>query len=196
MENKTKSIDRKTEIIQIATELLIEKGADKMSLREVARRVGISAPSCYEYFKSKDDLMYAIHMNSRAKLFNYLQSALEKENPNKDKLQIIMLAYIQFAKENPKLYDHTYAKFQSKVTEVNSQFDNDSPYKILYTECDRLIASKETNPSVKSSTQLAFQVWSTLHGMVNLRNTYLSHMTEEIDEQISLIVGQYMLQLK
>lgn len=43
-------------ILEASWELLKEEGLEKFSLRRLADRLGIQAPSLYWYFKSKQDL--------------------------------------------------------------------------------------------------------------------------------------------
>lgn len=51
---------RHREIIDAAAELMAEFGYGGASLRELARRVGMSQPSLYHYFDSKEDLLLQI----------------------------------------------------------------------------------------------------------------------------------------
>lgn len=45
-----------------------EQGVQKMSLRGVAKEIGISAPSLYEYFKNKDALIDTLRDLERTRL--------------------------------------------------------------------------------------------------------------------------------
>lgn len=51
---------RHLEILKAAMRLIADRGIAGASLREVAKRVGISQPSLYHYFKSKDELVEQI----------------------------------------------------------------------------------------------------------------------------------------
>ena len=44
-------------ILDVALELFTEKGYDKVSLREVAERVGVTKAALYYHFASKDDIL-------------------------------------------------------------------------------------------------------------------------------------------
>ncbi|MBW8482498.1 TetR/AcrR family transcriptional regulator [Actinomadura parmotrematis] len=47
-------------LLDAARTLVAEEGIEALSLAALARRVGLSRPSLYEYFRSKDDLVAAI----------------------------------------------------------------------------------------------------------------------------------------
>ncbi|TDC91013.1 TetR/AcrR family transcriptional regulator [Actinomadura sp. 7K507] len=47
-------------LLDAARALVAEEGLEALSLAALARRVGLSRPSLYEYFRSKDDLVAAI----------------------------------------------------------------------------------------------------------------------------------------
>ncbi len=49
----------KIKILNAAVELIIEKGFDNASLREMAKNAGVSNPTIYNYFPSKEKLLYA-----------------------------------------------------------------------------------------------------------------------------------------
>ena len=57
----TKSAKEKTKIkiLKSAVELIIEKGFDKTTLREIAKHAGVSNPTIYNYFASKEKLLFA-----------------------------------------------------------------------------------------------------------------------------------------
>ncbi len=49
----------KLKILQCAVNLIIEKGFENASLREMAKNAGVSNPTIYNYFPSKEKLLYA-----------------------------------------------------------------------------------------------------------------------------------------
>lgn len=55
-----RTADRRAEILAEALELMAEHGYHGASLRDLAKRLGISQPSLYHYFASKDELVEQI----------------------------------------------------------------------------------------------------------------------------------------
>ena len=60
-------MDRKEEIILATLELASESGLKSVSMSRIADRVGIKAPSLYNHFKSKDEIIKAMYSFLRQK---------------------------------------------------------------------------------------------------------------------------------
>ena len=58
----------KQAILKTALTLINEKGLDKLSLREIARRIEYSPAGLYEYFESKGDILIALAREGEARL--------------------------------------------------------------------------------------------------------------------------------
>jgi AcrR family transcriptional regulator len=53
-------VDRRMQIIRVATRLFVERGYRATSLQDVAEVLGVTRPALYYYFPSKEELLYAI----------------------------------------------------------------------------------------------------------------------------------------
>lgn len=84
-----------------ARALLEEGGAASLSLREIARRVGVAAPSAYHHFSNLEAIAVALAEVG----FDELAAKLE-DAPTNAKGQLLGTgrAYVQFALGNPGLY--------------------------------------------------------------------------------------------
>ncbi|MGD8461564.1 MAG: helix-turn-helix domain-containing protein, partial [Desulfobacterales bacterium] len=51
---------RRRQIADAAVQLFIEKGFHKTTTRQIARAAGFSIGSLYEYFASKEDILYMV----------------------------------------------------------------------------------------------------------------------------------------
>ena len=49
----------KAKILESAVELIIEKGFKNASMREMAKNAGVSNPTIYNYFPTKEKILYA-----------------------------------------------------------------------------------------------------------------------------------------
>jgi AcrR family transcriptional regulator len=81
--------------------LLEEGGPSALNLREIARRVGVSAPSAYHHFPNLEAIAVAL----AAEGFELLSAMLEQAPSNeRGMLAPAGEAYIAFARANPGLY--------------------------------------------------------------------------------------------
>lgn len=96
------------EILEHARELYLEEGAEGFSMREVARRVGVTAPALYRHFESRADLLATLVEEAYGTLLGYLHRALEGEGPA-GRFRLAGRAYLEFALDQPRLYQVLYA---------------------------------------------------------------------------------------
>ncbi len=73
-----KKISTKERIFETSIDLFSRKGFDGVSVREIARNVGIKESSLYNHFQNKDDIL--------AKIFDYYQTKMEKTSPPEEYL--------------------------------------------------------------------------------------------------------------
>ena len=91
---------RAKEIVAAARELLDEEGPDGLSMRRVADRLGIRAPSIYKHLTDKQALENALISEG----FEEQAAAFEQALASDDPLAGIASAYRRFAYEHPHLY--------------------------------------------------------------------------------------------
>ncbi|NNH70816.1 TetR/AcrR family transcriptional regulator [Nocardia uniformis] len=65
------------DIRRVARSLLVEMGPDAVTLRAIARELGITAPALYRYYESRDDLVAAVRLDVCADLALDISKALE-----------------------------------------------------------------------------------------------------------------------
>jgi AcrR family transcriptional regulator len=64
------------EIIQTARKLLVEQGPEAVSLRAIAREMGMTAPALYRYFGSHEDLLRHVVADIFTELASHVRSAV------------------------------------------------------------------------------------------------------------------------
>jgi AcrR family transcriptional regulator len=92
---------RAQEIVHAARELLEEEGSDALSMRRLAARLGIQAPSIYKHLPDKRALENALVSEGFAQVSVELDAALEGTD---DSLEALGVAYRAFARRHPHLY--------------------------------------------------------------------------------------------
>lgn len=89
-----------------AEQTLRSSGVDGLSLRELARAVGVSHGAPRRHFKDKAALLEAVVHNGFDRLGSVLESAARSDGGNVGQaLKSVAVAYVRFASENPALVD-------------------------------------------------------------------------------------------
>jgi len=64
------------EIIQTARKLLVEQGPDAVSLRAIAREMGMTAPALYRYFGSREELLRHLVASIFTEIADHVRTAI------------------------------------------------------------------------------------------------------------------------
>ena len=158
-----KTTDR---LILECTQMIASQGLQAFSLRKLADRVGIKAPSIYEHFESKEALLDAARRTAMSELGKTLLTNIEGHTP-RQRLISAGLAYLQFAQDQPALFALLFLQMSSTRSGLERVPSADSPYALLLTRV-RDFLGKE-----RDAETLAFGIWSLVHGVALLRHTHL-----------------------
>ena len=97
-------------ILEAARDVMREQGVAALSLREVARRVHLQAPSLYAYFPSKMALYDALFLLAVRLRAEYRDRADKGLDDFWDRLRSRFETYMRFAQENPELYQLAFER--------------------------------------------------------------------------------------
>src|SRR3954467_8158946 len=90
-------------ILTSARALYLKGGAEAVTMRSVAQRVGVTATALYRHFDNKDDLLTELIRQGFETFGAYLYRALSGRTPW-DRLQLSGRAYLDFALEQREIY--------------------------------------------------------------------------------------------
>ena len=91
--------DLRNALLKAAREVLEERGPSFLGLREISRRVGVSAPSAYHHFPSRDALALGLAEQGAAEMAGCLAIHPGKAN---DALLPYGEAYVGFVRAQPR----------------------------------------------------------------------------------------------
>lgn len=91
-------MSRRDEILDVALNLLEQDGPDALTMRELAERVGMRAPSLYKHVRDKDDIVAGLQERALVDMTSHLAEA----EPG---LVSLAAAYRSWALAHPRLYE-------------------------------------------------------------------------------------------
>jgi AcrR family transcriptional regulator len=156
------------EIITAASQMIGEAGDDSaLTLRGVARRVGIAAPSIYRHFPDVDELKMAVVQRAFADFARARDAASADGDDPAARLLARCRAYTAFALANPGPYRYLFS--QHAPTGDPARPPVDLPVFQALAESIRRCQQAGLARAGDDPQWLAAQVWAALHGLVLLR---------------------------
>ena len=152
-------------LLHAALERIKQDGVEKLSLRAIARDIGVSQTAPYRHFKDKNALLVQLAIEGFEQLANC------KEVPEGDdvfaNLIEIGLAYIEFAVEHPQHYLLMFgSKIEQREAHVDLKAAGQTAFSVILTQTTK---GAELGILVDLDSQiLAKCVWSKLHGLASL----------------------------
>lgn len=155
----------KSALVAAASDIIREQGIEGFSLREAARRAGVSPSAPAHHFGTTKGLLTEVALTGYAQLGEYLSRPQQTGNPASD-IAAICEAYIQFALDHPGVFrlmfrndlvDRTDPRYE-KVTKAAFQ-----PFSIAadgYRQTEGMDQMEER--------AAIFALWSAIHGMAHL----------------------------
>jgi AcrR family transcriptional regulator len=150
-------------VLDAAIAIIESDGADSVSMREVARRAGVSHQAPYHYFGDRSGILAAISEEGFAGLAQAFRDVHETEMPA---AKAGFIAYLNFAREH---IGHFRVMFRNDicgvVTHELTQIAADSAFEEL-----RLMVARITGPEIDPNDAFTFaaMLWSLSHGLATL----------------------------
>ena len=158
----------KDEILAAAARMLAESGREgDLSLRAVAREVGISAPSIYLHFKGRADLVATLTHRAHQRLAAELREAAGAAAPAGPRAALRAMAqrYCAYALDTPRVYR---LMFGIQRVEVPRPEADPPPTREVYALWRDAVSAVRTGGGPESDERLARLLWAALHGIVSM----------------------------
>lgn len=173
----------RTEILAAATELLDASGDERaVTLRAVARRAGITAPSIYSHFPGQRAIVLAVVQQGFADLADQLRAAIDAAGADPGhRLGAACGAYVDFTARHPERYRTMFGGIHRPVSDGAGTAGDPAAlaaeamriWRILtaaLTDCVTSGRSTSTNPAADASA-----LWVGLHGLAHQRAATTSY---------------------
>ncbi|MET9558017.1 TetR/AcrR family transcriptional regulator [Streptomyces sp. NPDC006645] len=163
------------EIVAAAVGLLEETGDESaVTLRAVARRVGIAAPSIYRHFPDQPAIMLAVVRDAFVELDERLRTAVDAaDGESRARLTALCHAYLDFALARPGRYRIMFGGLwtpdlnASSVTEEDvATLGQESLGRLAEALAECVAAGSATSDDLPAD---AVALWLGLHGLAHQR---------------------------
>ena len=138
--------------------MLDEDGPEGVGLREVSRRIGVSATAAYRHFEGKNDLLASVAAGGFRELSACIDAAMKRD----DSLVGMGLAYVEFALGNRGLFRLMFGPIlieRSKYPELNEA--TAAIFRFM-----QVVGTADRHPQeVKPETMAA---WGLIHGLSSM----------------------------
>lgn len=101
MSEKHKPKTRKDRIMDAALLIFAEKGFQNATITEISKKAGVSEATVYEYFGTKEDLLFAIPEKISNDTFEESSKVIPYIKGVEGKIRAILLFYVQLYQSNP-----------------------------------------------------------------------------------------------
>lgn len=111
---------RRDDILREAALLFLEAGYQGASMGAIADRVGIAKPTLYHYWRSKEDILYAIHKKFIQPLLEQQQSYADRGLRPDDQLRRCLRDMLDSINEDPG-YVRSFIEYGRELSDERSQ---------------------------------------------------------------------------
>lgn len=158
----------KEALIDEAFAVIEESGVEGLSLREVARRLGVSHQAPYKHFPSRDHILAAVVARCFQEFAAHLEARPRRQDPFAD-LGEMGLAYLAYARENPLKYR---LMFNSPLPEgaehVEMLAEARYGFALLHERLKTMALRDPGDGIAEPAKHDALFILSTLHGFASL----------------------------
>lgn len=150
-------------VLDAAIAIIESDGADSVSMREVARRAGVSHQAPYHYFGDRSGILAAISEEGFTGLAQAFRDVHETEMPA---AKAGFIAYLNFAREH---IGHFRVMFRNDICGVMTHELTAVAADSAFDEL-RLMVSRITGPDIDPNKAFTFaaMLWSLSHGLATL----------------------------
>jgi TetR/AcrR family transcriptional regulator, fatty acid metabolism regulator protein len=119
-----KSTNRKEQILQAAERVFAQKGYQEATIADVARKAKVSEATIYEYFPSKEELLFLIPGATARRGTENLEYLLRFIRSSADKIRAYVYDHLNFYQNHPD-----YASVAMLILKPNRKFVETEAYK-------------------------------------------------------------------
>lgn len=160
----------KSYFIEAGYDILKEKGAEQLTVRNIAKRAGYSYATIYNYFNDAEELMWSIGLKVLEELAQILEEYYHEIRQNKNCSELLKLTYIKYIDyylENENIYQFIFFE-ELDISVFNTLFEK--PETVLFDLQQEIMQRcVEKGLIVKSKKKIAGELLTnSINGLLSL----------------------------
>jgi AcrR family transcriptional regulator len=161
--------DAQAKYVEVALQIVAEDGVDGLSLREVARRLGVSHQAPYRHFPSREHVVAELIRRSFVEFSDRLKSVAHSADPY-NHLRDMGHAYLDFARDHALQYHLMFGTLMPQNDDhVDMRKESTAAFDLLLNAIAAIRSSQSESVDKPALERDAMFVWSALHGFVELQ---------------------------
>lgn len=151
--------------VEAAREVIAQEGIERLSLRDVARRLGVSHQAPYRHFPTREHLLAEVMRRCYAQFAEHLQDRPSSSDAHAD-LHALGERYLDFALSHPLEYRLMFSTpWPQAAEQAELTADANQAFVTLRRVMARVHGVKAPTPAVDLD---ALFVWATMHGLAGI----------------------------
>ena len=159
-----KPTDLRQKVLDASLALIEEGGLDRLSMREVARKAGVSHQAPYHYFGDREAILAELAGEGFSKLGQGLVRASTGSDPVKA-VEAMGRAYVEFALRNPAFFQ---AMFRADAVPLDRYPDARKREDEAFGKLVEGIGRAFANQPSEARQAIAVACWAMVHGLATL----------------------------
>jgi len=157
------------EILAAAQNIIRTQGMDALSLRALAKAVGVTAPALYEYFSNKEAILRALFVEGSQVMLARMEQTILGSEPGVQRVLAVLNGYRRFAREEP---DYFRLLFGTVEPPLELSEDEYAGMKAIFGRFTGIIAEAITQGDLTQlpPETLSCSLWALVHGVALLEN--------------------------
>jgi AcrR family transcriptional regulator len=185
--------DLKDACVAAAHAVIAEHGVEKLSLRDIARKLNVSHQAPYKHYASRDLLLSEVIRRCFVRFSEALNTRTRSTDTKQD-VHALGIRYLQFAAQHPLEYRLMFGTpWPAQAAQPDMLAEARYSFELLRQALHPLFV-QHPDPPLAADTAAMF-VWSTLHGLASILQSQSlcglelhPHFAENAQEQVMALV--------
>jgi AcrR family transcriptional regulator len=179
-------------LLDEATAIIADQGVEAFSLREAARRIGVSPNAAYRHFADKGALLATLAQSGFTALAASMEQDVERAGADLiARLKATGSAYLAFARREPALFNLMFGPYgagSGQDVSGRAPHSGRTPYELVGDALDAMVEAGLIDAADRSGAQTL--IWPAIHGLAVL--TQARVLNEPVDEAFDRVFAFQM----